>query len=102
MLSDEEMVKCVQKAYFPMFKTKYLPGGSVLKNENVGLGEGQKNQPQVIGYFYDKEQGEDFDKLKVMRTALKRFSKDLYGDPHAWFEDFENYFREQMTNEENE
>lgn len=98
-LTDEEMLQCVEKVYFPMFRMHYIQEGDGFEDGNIGRGEGQDAQPQVIGYFYDKSHGIDRDKQKSLRTALKRFSKDLYDDPYAWFKDFEEYFR---ANEEHE
>lgn len=100
ILADKEVFFCVEQVYFPMFKMHYLQENGFFEGENVGRGEGKDNQPEIIGYFYDKSQGVDREKQKGLRTALKKFSQDLYNDPHAWFEDFENYFREQQDFEQ--
>lgn len=94
ILTDKEVFLCVEQVYFPAFKMHYLQEG-LFEDENIGRGEGKDNQPEIIGYFYDKSQGVDREKQKGLRTALKVFSKDLYGDPHAWFSDFEEYFQKQ-------
>lgn len=100
MLTDEDMYKCVENVYFPMFKTMFV-------SEDVfwagALEDGflaPDDQPSIDGFVFDRfAKGIGQSKRTKFRSAIKTFSKDLYGDSHAWFKDFEEYFR---ANEEHE
>lgn len=96
MLTDEGMYECVENVYFSMFKTMFV-------NEDVfwagALEDGflaPDDQPSIDGFVFDRfAKGAGQKKRKKFRSTLKKFSKDLYGDSHAWFKDFEDYFRKQ-------
>lgn len=108
MLDDSEMRACVEKVYFPMFKKVFISEEIFWAGALIPERESEINQPQIEGFVVDYSQKKDmFDNseerrrfssfLRDFRRALQVFSKALYDDPHAWFSDFEEYFRQQQN-----
>lgn len=93
MLTDDEVYECVKKVYFPMFKKMFLSKDvfwAAAIEDDVEF----TKQPRIEGFVFDRfATGTEQNRRTKFRNAVKTFSKDLYGDPHAWFEDFEKYFR---------
>lgn len=98
MLTDKEMLQCVEKVYFPMFRANFISSDVFLSEAPMEVEK--MNQPQIDGFVFDRNAAnQNVSKLTRLRSALKVFSKDLYGDSHAWFSDFEEYFRQQQNSD---
>lgn len=98
MLTDEEMFHCLEAAYFPMFEAFFVDEDIFFAEGKPAKQEPEGTQPQIEGFFYDSQafSKEEYKRrYKSKRHALNHLSKALYGDPHAWFSDFEEYFQKQ-------
>lgn len=98
MLTDEEIYKCVEKVYFPMFKKMFVSEDVFWAGSFGDDDLAPDGQPVIEGFVFDRL-APTYNRTRrtKLRSALKMFSQDLYNDPHAWFEDFENYFRAQQN-----
>lgn len=97
LLSDHEIFSCVERRYFSMFQKHFISedifwaGAFLPEDENT-----EAEQPHIEGFAYEEDESPESKKqLKLFRRAVEVFSKALYGDPHAWFSDFEEYFQKQ-------
>lgn len=114
LLNDREMYECVERAYFSRFKMFFVSEDILMADAVADIPANRpevvnSSQPHIEGYTFDYgqrnqkiefEQRKSFSKeLKTLRTCLQKFSKELYGDIHAWFSDFEEYFRQQQNSD---
>lgn len=95
LLNDQEVFRCVEKVYFSMFKKCFINEDIFWVGAFIPEIEG-KEQPHIEGFAYENDDSElKSERMKLFRRAVEVLSKELYGDSHAWFKDFEDYFRKQ-------
>lgn len=102
MLTDEEMFRCLEAAYFPMFEAFFVDEDIFFAERKPLKREPEGTQPKIEGFLYDSQmcsKEEYKQRYANKRQALNHLSKALYDDPHAWFSDFEEYFRQQQNSD---